>query len=132
MKTYFALVHKDEGSAYGVTFPDLPGCFSAADSLPDVLPNACEALQLWFDDAGDAVREPRDLEAITLSVADELANGAFLMAVPLRTTAGKSVRVNLSLDRGILEAIDGAAAARKLTRSAFIAEAARNEIQGAH
>lgn len=130
MKTYFALVHKDEHSAYGVTFPDLPGCFSAADDLADVLPNACEALELWFEDAADVV--PRDLQAVSSSAADELAAGAFLLAVPRMTTAGKSVRVNLSLDRGMLEAIDSAAAARKLTRSAFIAEAARNEIRGAH
>ena len=34
MNVYFALIHKDSGSAYGVTFPDLPGCFSAADAEP--------------------------------------------------------------------------------------------------
>ena len=41
MKTYIALVHKDADSAWGVSFPDLPGCFSAADTLDDVLPKAC-------------------------------------------------------------------------------------------
>ena len=130
MKTYFALVHKDDDSAYGVSFPDLPGCFSAADQMEDVLPNACEALELWFEDAEDVT--PRAMGAIAAEVADDLAAGAFLLAVPRMTTAGRSVRVNLSLDRGILDAIDTAAAARKLTRSAFIAEAARNEIHGAH
>jgi hypothetical protein len=33
MKYFYAVVHKDEGSAFGVHFPDLPGCFSAADDL---------------------------------------------------------------------------------------------------
>ncbi|NKJ02779.1 type II toxin-antitoxin system HicB family antitoxin [Novosphingobium sp. SG707] len=130
MKTFFALVHKDADSAYGVTFPDLPGCFSAADDLADVLPNACEALELWFED--EPMVEPRALDAITTEVAEELAAGAFLLAVPLLTSAGRSVRVNLSLDKGILEAIDTAASMRKLTRSAFIVEAARNEIRGLH
>jgi len=130
MKTFFALVHKDAESAYGVTFPDLPGCFSAADDLADVLPNACEALELWFED--EPMVEPRALDAITAEVAEELAAGAFLLAVPLLTSAGRSVRVNLSLDKGILEAIDTAASMRKLTRSAFIVEAARNEIRGLH
>lgn len=37
MKTYFALVHKDEVGAYGISFPDLPGCFSAADDLDDLV-----------------------------------------------------------------------------------------------
>jgi predicted RNase H-like HicB family nuclease len=130
VKTYFAVVHKDNDSAYGVTFPDLPGCFSAADRAEDVLPNACEALELWFEDQPDV--EPRDVQAVSKEVADELAKGAFLIAVPRMTTAGKQVRVNLSLDRGTLAAIDSAASARRLTRSAFLAEAARNEIQGAH
>lgn len=130
MKTYFAIVHKDPGSAYGVTFPDLPGCFSAADTLEDLVPNACEALDLWFEDQEEI--EPRDAEAIAAEHAGELAKGAFLVAVPRVTRLGKPVRVNVSLDRGILDAIDAAAAARKLTRSAFIAEAARNEIELAH
>lgn len=130
MKTYFALVHKDDDSAFGVTFPDLPGCFSAADRIEDVLPNACEALELWFEDAEEVA--PSDVSAITAAAAGDLAAGAFLLAVPRMTASGRSVRVNLSLDRGILDAIDTAAAARKLTRSAFIAEAARNEIHGAH
>ena len=130
MKTFIALVHKEADSAWGVSFPDLPGCFSAADTLEDVLPNACEALELWFEDAGDIV--PRSMEQVRAEVAEDLAAGAFLLAVPRVTRNHQTVRVNLSIDRGILEAIDSAAAARKLTRSAFIAEAARNEIQGAH
>lgn len=130
MKTFIAVVHKDPKSAYGVSFPDLPGCFSAADTLEALLPNACEALSLWFEDSDDVV--PRDIAAIRSEVADDLAQGAFLLAVPRVSNAGKSVRVNLSLDRGTVEAIDAAAASRRMTRSAFVAEAARNEIQGGH
>ena len=83
-----------------------------------------------YNDEADV--EPSSVEVIAARCADELAEGAFLLAVPRVTTAGKLVRVNLSLDRGMLDAIDAAAAGRKLTRSAFLAEAARNEIQGAH
>lgn len=130
MKTYFAIVHKDRNSAYGVTFPDIPGCYSAADQLEDVVPNGCEALDLWFEDADEV--EPSEAETISAAYADDLAKGAFLVAIPRVSREGKAVRVNISLDRGILDAIDEAAAARKLTRSAFIAEAARNEIELAH
>ncbi|RVU03986.1 CopG family transcriptional regulator [Novosphingobium umbonatum] len=130
MKNYIAIVHKDEDSAWGVSFPDLPGCFSAADTLDEILPNACEALELWFEDRPDVT--PRSMAEIRELVADELAAGAFLLVVPRVTNAGRSVRVNLSLDSGILEAIDAAASLHKLTRSAFLAMAARNEIQGAH
>jgi predicted RNase H-like HicB family nuclease len=29
---YIALVHKDNGTSYGVSFPDVPGCISAGDT----------------------------------------------------------------------------------------------------
>ena len=127
MQYFYALVHKDPDSAFGVEFPDLPGCFSAADSEEDVLPNACEALELWFEDAADV--QPRSLEAIRELAATDLAAGAFIVAVPRIRRTGKQVRANISLDRGMLDAIDRAAHERKLTRSAFLADAARNEIE---
>ena len=39
-----ALVHKDKSSAFGVQFPDVPGCFSAAGDMDDLVANAMEAL----------------------------------------------------------------------------------------
>ncbi|MDF8332296.1 type II toxin-antitoxin system HicB family antitoxin [Novosphingobium cyanobacteriorum] len=128
MKYFYAVVHKDADSAFGVHFPDLPGCFSAADEVEQLVPNACEALELWFEDADGEV-EPRSVEAIRQAVAEELAVGAFLIAVPHIRRTGKQVRANISMDRGMLDAIDRAAAERHLTRSAFLADAARNEIE---
>lgn len=130
MKTFFALVHKDGDSAYGVSFPDLPGCFSAADDIENIVANANEALALWFEDADEI--EPRSIMEVSSEVFEDLRAGAFLIAVPYVRSSGKPVRVNVSLDQGMLDAIDSAAASRKLTRSAFIAEAARREIVGAH
>lgn len=129
MKTYIALVHKDEDSAYGVSFPDIPGCFSAADDYADLMKNAAEALSLWFED--EAAVDPRSIEAIRADVSGELADGAFLVAVPYvrKTTAMK--RINVSMDVGTLDAIDHAASDLGLTRSAFIVLAAVNQIEGA-
>lgn len=128
MRYYHAVVHKDEDSAFGVQFPDLPGCFSAADEIEDVIPNAIEALSLWFEDEDQV--DPSPVEAIRLRVADDLAEGAFLVMVPWIGRNSKPARVNISLDRAMLDAIDTAAGMRRLTRSAFLAEAARNEIEG--
>jgi predicted RNase H-like HicB family nuclease len=130
MKTFYAIVQKDPDSAFGVQFPDAPGCFSAADALADVLPNAAEALSLYFDDT--PTPDPSDLEAIRAAAADDLYAGAFLLAVPLIERDSRVVRANISLDKGTLDAIDAAATARGLTRSAFLAEAARREIEGRH
>ncbi len=128
MRYYHALVHKDDDSAYGVEFPDLPGCFSAADDVDDVVPNAIEALSLWFENAEEVT--PSSVETVRTAVTDQLAHGAFLVMVPWIGRGGKPTRVNISLDRVMLGAIDEAAATRRLTRSAFLAEAARNEIEG--
>ena len=45
-----AVVSAEEGAAFGVYFPDLPGCFSAADIWDDVRANAQEALALYARD----------------------------------------------------------------------------------
>jgi hypothetical protein len=111
MRHFYAVVHKDEDSAFGVQFPDLPGCLS-----------------LWFEDAGEVV--PSTVESVRANAANDLAKGAFLVMVPWIGRNSKPARVNISLDRAMLDAIDSAASMRRLTRSAFLAEAARNEIEG--
>lgn len=132
MAVYIALVHKEGGSAWGVSFPDVPGCFSAADREEDLLPNAIEALAMHLE--GQEAPPARSVAEIAADpeVACEIASGAFLLAVPLVSLAHKPVRANISIDRGILEAIDEAARQRGMTRSAFLAEAAMNEIKGKH
>ncbi len=67
MAGYIALVHKDEGTSYGVSFPDVPGCISAGDTLEEAVANAAEALgghlALMRAD-GDAIPAPRSFEEL--------------------------------------------------------------------
>ncbi len=128
MTYYIGLVHKEKDSAFGVQFPDVPGCFSASDDMEHVVSNATEALSLWAEDEKPPV--PRSLEEIIseTDIAADLAAGAFLISVPLTENDTRVVSANISLERGMLRAIDTAAKQRKLTRSAFLAQAARNEI----
>jgi hypothetical protein len=58
-------------------------------------------------------------------IAEAIADGAALAIVPLLLDAGRPAKANLSIDAGLLAAIDDAAEARGLTRSAFLASAAR-------
>ena len=44
MSGYIALMHKDEGTSYGVSFPDVPGCISAGDTFEEAIDNAAVAL----------------------------------------------------------------------------------------
>jgi predicted RNase H-like HicB family nuclease len=131
---YIALVDGKAG-AYGVVAPDLPGCTSAGATTDEALRNAVEAVRLWAEDAidnGEALPSPRTVEALRAEpeVAAALAEGAALAIVPLLLDSGRAVRANLSLDAGLLAAIDAAAQAHGLTRSAFLASAAREKIEG--
>ena len=131
---YIALVDGKAG-AYGVVVPDLPGCTSAGSTTDEALRNAVEAARLWAEDAideGEALPTPRSIEVLRADpeIAAALGEGAALAIVPLLLDAGRAVRANLSLDAGLLDAIDEAAKAHGLTRSAFLASAAREKIEG--
>ncbi len=123
---YVAVIDKDPGSAYGVQFPEVPGCYSAADSFNDIVPNAIEALSLFFED-GEPV-PPRGIEAVREQVAGSIAEGAVLMMIPYVRDRKRVVRVNLSLEKGFLDTLDEAARMRGMTRSAFVQKAAAREI----
>lgn len=131
MRYYTAVVHHDEGSAYGLTFPDLPGAFAAADTWEDIPKAAADALDLWFEDQPDMAPGSFDEVRKRDDVAADLAAGAVLMPVPYIPADTAVERVNVTLERGLLRAIDETAKARKMTRSSFLASAARREIVGA-
>jgi predicted RNase H-like HicB family nuclease len=129
---YGALVDGKRG-AYGVVIPDLPGCTAMGKTIDEALASAASAAIAWAQVAraeGIAIPKPRAIEALRKDpeVAAELAAGAALSIVPLILDAGRPAKANLSLDAGLLQAIDEAAEARGLTRSAFIASAAREKI----
>lgn len=131
MRSYLAIVHKDAGSAFGVSFPDLPQVFSAADAEEDLIQNAIEALRLWAED--EPLPEPSPVEVLLgrEEVRENLAAGAFLIRVPLIADDTRVVRANVTFEAGTLRAIDEAAARRGLSRSAFLASCARKEIEAA-
>jgi predicted RNase H-like HicB family nuclease len=133
MSRYVAIVDGTPG-AYGVVVLDLPGCTSGGATIDDALRNAVEAVTLWVEDArADGEKTPKARSAEKLrtdpEVAAALAEGGVLAYVPLVLDAARPVKANLSLDAGLLNAIDEAAERRGLTRSAFLASAAREKIE---
>lgn len=133
MKTYLAYVYKDPYSAFGVSFPDLPGCYGAGDSYDEAIANAKISLREYAEAVGEdggEMPKPRthsDLAADTTEKI-EMGKAAFVIEVPL-VFGGSSRRINVSLDAGILDAIDAFAKAAGTTRSAFLAEVAFARIQ---
>ena len=131
MQSYFALVHKDTESAFGVSFPDIPAVFSAADDEADIVAHAIEALRLFAED--ETLPPASSLEEILghAGVRNGLADGAFLIRIPLIEDDTRVVRANVTFEAGVLKAIDETAQRRGLTRSAFLASCARKEIETA-
>lgn len=124
-----ALVHKDLQSAFGISFPDLPSVFSAADDEGDLLTNAIEALRLWAEDEPLPEPSPHAEILARADIRQDLSDGAFLIRVPLIEDDTRTVRANITMEAGTLAAIDIVAKQRGLTRSAFLASCARKEIE---
>ena len=131
---YVAFVHDDDEPGFGVSFPDFPGCISDGDTVDDALRRGAEALAFHVDGMmhdGESIPQPRSLHDIKAD--DSLAgwrDGATIAFVPLILDRGSPRRINVSLDSGLLHAIDDEAKRRGMTRSAFLTSAARNAIEG--
>lgn len=128
MRNYIGLIHKDADSDFGVSFPDFPGVVTAGTSLDDARAMAEEALALHIDGLvadGEAIPEPSSLDAV---MADPENKEGVAILVALKTEAKKSVRVNVTLPEDVLQQIDAFAEAHGLTRSGFLAKAAKREM----
>lgn len=133
---YLAFIHSDRDStneaAFGISFPDFPGCVSDGDSIEEVVVRGGEALS--FHIAGmveDGEEIPRPRSSAEVCADPELADwreGAELAWVAVIVDTGRPRRINISIDAGLLEAIDIETSRRKMTRSAFLSSAARREI----
>ena len=130
---YVAFIHQDE-VGYGVSFPDFPGCVSVGDSVDDAVKRGSEALVFHVEGLrgdGEPIPPSRSIDAIKAGPdLAEWGRGAAFVLVPLLLDRGSSRRVNISIDRGLLESIDDEARQRRMTRSAFLATATRHEIEG--
>ena len=119
-------------TAFGVVVPDLPGCFSAGDTIEEALDNAHEAIELWIEsvlDDGGVVPVPSSIDA--WRKRREFKGWIWaLVAIDLSTLEGKAERVNITLPSRVLRRIDAKAAERGETRSGFLANAALASIAG--
>ena len=114
--------------AHGVTFPDFPGCFSAADDWSDLPAAIQEAVQAHFHGEPDAVPPPTALEV--LAQDPQYQGGVWLLAnLDLSRIDTRPVRLNVSLPSNLVQQIDQWASAHHMTRSGFLAKAAQAAMQ---
>lgn len=120
---FYPAVIERAGDGFSVFFPDLDGCVSAGETAQAAALNAEEALAAHLIDMaqrGERAPDPSDIADLPHDPeVDEIARVLVRVELP-----GRSVRVNITLDEGLIAAIDKAAK----NRSGFLAEAAREKL----
>jgi predicted RNase H-like HicB family nuclease len=122
---YPAAIHKDPESAYGITIPDLPGCFSAGDTIEEAIANGTEAIECHIESLlinGEDIPMPSIVEIHQQNLDYADAFWAFI-PVDLSKLSGSSKRVNISVPERILGKIDTFAETRGETRSGLLTAA---------
>lgn len=125
--TYYPAIIERGEEGFGVFFPDLPGCTSAGDTVQDAARNAEEALRghlAAMADDGDEIPEPTQIDQVKAD--PEVAEAARMLV--RADLPGKAVRLNISMDEGLVEAMDIRAKDRGMTRSAYLAELVRADL----
>ena len=129
MPHYIALIHKDVGSDYGVSFPDFPGLATAGHSLDEARAMAEEALAFHTEgmiEDGDALPEPTALDDV---MSDPENHDGVVTLISLNPSSKRAVRVNVTLPEDVLVEIDRYAERHGLSRSGFLARAARRAME---
>lgn len=122
--THYPAIIERAGDGYSVFFPDLPGCTSGGDTQDEAARHAEDALRghlSWMLTDGDDLPQPTALDKIERDPdVDEVARLLVRAELP-----GRAVRLNISLDEGLVASIDAKANQLNMTRSAFLAAASR-------
>jgi predicted RNase H-like HicB family nuclease len=127
MRYPIAIEPGDASHAYGVVVPDLPGCFSAGDSLDEALANAEEAILGWLEirlDTGEAIPPPSSLDTLRATHPDYRDWVWAVVTVDPAALDDTVERVNITLPRRVLHRLDARARAAGGSRSGFIARLA--------
>jgi predicted RNase H-like HicB family nuclease len=130
MVAVVALVHGKPG-AYGISFPDFPGCIAGGETIDEAMHRGRDALDFHVEgmiEVGEPLPKIRDIADIRADPEyfEDFADA--VVAVVDAELPTKAVRVNISIDERLLDRIDRAAQASGETRSGFIAAAARQRL----
>jgi hypothetical protein len=118
------------GKVWGLRFPDVPGCVGAGTSPEDAIADATTALRdVMTYKRGGRFELPKASTVSEVLASGEIGPGETAILIPLVLDAGRTIRANLTFDAGLLAAIDDEANRRGLTRSAFLAGAAREKLE---
>lgn len=127
MRFIIAIEPGDDAHSFGVAVPDLPGCFSAGDTLDEAITNAREAIDLWCE---TVLEDGKDIP-VGKSITEHQKDPGFagwiwaVVEVPVEKYFGAAQKINITVPSLLLSRIDDYVKAHGDTRSGFLAQAAR-------
>jgi len=129
---YPVVIHKDEHSDFGVSIPDISGCYSAGSTYDEALTNAIEAIECHLE--GLLI----DNESVPVGTAidhwineEEFQGGVWAFVdIDLSQISGKAKRINITMPERVLSLIDLYAKNHAIkNRSSFLADAALSYME---
>ena len=131
MKFLIAIEPGTSTTAYGVVVPDLPGCFSAGDTLEEAFDNARKSIDAHCEILAEDCQHLPAPETMAVHQADPDFAGWIwaLVDVPIESYWGPAEKINITIPGRTLKRIDEYARAHGQTRSGFLAEAARQAMR---
>jgi len=132
MKFVIAIEPGNDNSAWGVVVPDLPGCFSAGDTLDEAIDNARKAIDLWCQTVIEDGGQVPATSGLSVHQADPAYAGWIwaVADVPVERYLGPAEKINITLPRLLLARVDDYARAHGETRSGLLARAVQRVMSG--
>lgn len=122
---YPIVIHKDEDSDYGVTIPDIPGCYTAGSSIEEAIDMAQEAVECHIEGLlidNEPVPLSSDIEILQTNL--ESRNGVWaIVEVDISKLSIKSKKVNVTMPEKLLNTVDQYAKKHGESRSGLLAQA---------
>ncbi len=120
-------------TAYGVVIPDLPGCFSAGDTLDEAIANSQKAAVAWIEftlDDGGKVPLPKELSFHTAN--PEFTGWTWaVIDIDEKLLDDTAEGINITVPRRILARIDNYATQHGESHSGFLVSSALEKMMTA-
>ncbi|GAB1483269.1 type II toxin-antitoxin system HicB family antitoxin [Treponema sp.] len=123
---YPVFLEKDYDSDYGVSIPDLPGCYSAGSTIEEAFENAQEAVLTHIEGLmldNELIPSPSSIDQLQAAMTDKDVVWG-LVSVDIGKLSKEVKRINITIPENILSKIDSYAQREGETRSGFLASAA--------
>jgi predicted RNase H-like HicB family nuclease len=136
LRFYRAIAYQGLGDepedGWDVIFPDFPGCITQGDTAQKAMENAVEALALHLEGMlaeGEELPPSSPINATLPDWIDEREMPTQVHALLPMEVPGRSLRINVTMDKSLIERLDAAASREGTTRSGYLAQAVREKLQ---